>query len=82
MSEPRNSRAAGPAPVSEGGAGGPAEDSFLSGARVLSIGIAATGLFTVDGNRTEAEKSYKALMVLGSQIFPAVGLPPTSEDAR
>jgi O-antigen/teichoic acid export membrane protein len=40
-------RAGGPAPVSAGGAGCPAEDSsYARGARVLSIGIAATGVFT------------------------------------
>jgi hypothetical protein len=40
---------------------------------------ATMGVFSHDGNRTEAEKSYKAQIILGSEIIPAVGLPPIEE---
>jgi hypothetical protein len=37
---------------------------------------ATTGVIGHDGNRTECEKSYKAQIVLGSEVIPACGLPP------
>jgi hypothetical protein len=40
---------------------------------------ATLGVFSHDGNRTEAEKSYKAQIILGSEIIPAAGLPPIEE---
>ncbi|WP_439816372.1 hypothetical protein [Zavarzinia sp. CC-PAN008] len=43
---------------------------------------ATTGVIAHDGNRTECEKSYKAQMVLGAEVFPACGLPPGMEGAR
>jgi hypothetical protein len=40
---------------------------------------ATVGVFSLDGNRPEAEKSYKAQMILGGEVIPAVGLPPAGE---
>lgn len=36
----------------------------------------ATGQIRSDGNRVEAERSYKAVYVLGSQVIEQCGLPP------
>lgn len=36
----------------------------------------ATGQVALDGNRVEAERSYKALLVLGGNVLPACSLPP------
>lgn len=43
---------------------------------------ATIGVFSHDGNRTEAEKSYKAQIILGAEVIPAVGLPPAEEASK
>jgi hypothetical protein len=43
---------------------------------------ATVGVFGFDGNRPEAEKSYKAQIILGGEVIPAVGLPPVAEPSH
>jgi O-antigen/teichoic acid export membrane protein len=78
LSESLDRRAGGPAPVSEGGAGGPAEDSFFSGARVLSIGIAATGVFTFAyfavASHVLGTDDYGAISTLWAILFVTISV--------
>jgi O-antigen/teichoic acid export membrane protein len=78
LSEPLVRRAGGPAPFSEGGAGSPAEDSFVSGARILSIGIAATGVFTFAyfavSSHVLGKDEYGAISTLWAILFVTISV--------